>query len=120
MFPMRSSNCSVLSGVPSEICAGRLCRGRERRSPSKSETEPRTAPNGKPLVKHGDLSKSRCYTSLSRIRYCGAWYTSCVMRRRYSPMMPSENIMAPEKNRTSKTRVIQPGTVIRPMKKRVK
>jgi len=35
-------------------------------------------------------------------------------------MMPSENMMAPEKNRTSKTRVIQPGTVIRPMKKRVK
>jgi len=57
MFPWQSLSGSVLSRVPSEICAGRLCRGRERRSPKKSEREPGTAPNGKTLLKHSNISK---------------------------------------------------------------
>ena len=35
----------LLIRVSSEIWAGRLCRGRERRSPSKSEREPGSAMN---------------------------------------------------------------------------
>ena len=58
MFPFQGQSCSVLSGVPSEICAGRLCRGRERRSPSKSETEPRTAPHEQTHLKHCNILRT--------------------------------------------------------------
>ena len=48
----------VRSWVPSEVCAGRRCRGRGRRSPGKPEREPGTVPNGKTFLKHSDISKS--------------------------------------------------------------
>ncbi len=51
-FRDRACVSRVLSWVPSETCAGRLCRGRGRRSPSKSETEPRKALNREPLPKN--------------------------------------------------------------------
>ena len=49
MFLGQALPFCVLSRAPSEICAGRLCRGRERWSPSKSEMEPGTARNGNTL-----------------------------------------------------------------------
>ena len=52
----------VLSRVPSEICAGRLCRGRERRSPSKSERERGTALSDKTRLKHSELCWSPHYS----------------------------------------------------------
>jgi hypothetical protein len=39
MFAWQRSSCSVLSWVPSEICAGRLCRG-------EGETEPKQIGEG--------------------------------------------------------------------------
>jgi hypothetical protein len=59
MFRFQGSSWPVLSRVPSEICAGRLCRGRERRSASKSEREPGTVPDREHPVKHSDVSRAR-------------------------------------------------------------
>jgi hypothetical protein len=75
----QSIDFSVLSWVPSEICAGRLAEAEaealkgaeslvphlptgkkdglpERRSPNKSEREPRIVPNGKTDLKHCEIS----------------------------------------------------------------
>ena len=57
VFTKESLSDRVLSRVPSEICAGRLCRGSGRRSPSKSEREPGTGRNGKTSVKHSGISE---------------------------------------------------------------
>ncbi len=57
MFPWECSSCTVLSRVPSEICAGRLCRGSGRRSPSKSEREPGTALYAETLSEHSDTPR---------------------------------------------------------------
>ena len=53
-----SSRCRVLFEVPSQIGAGRLCKGRERRSPSKSERELKTVAKGETLLKYSDTSES--------------------------------------------------------------
>jgi hypothetical protein len=89
----------VLSRVPSEICAGRLCRGRERRSPSKSEREPWTASNGEHPVKHSEILMRRT-TSFHHPRRSRNWWPN--RRNNCSSLRPVPSRLSCRRNmRTS-------------------